>query len=98
MRRTTMTWWRHSRLSRLSSSWPISDGAGGCQSPPDGNHPGARRQSLWRGHEDDDDITAAVRQLAIREKGYAGRHNGGAAATAHSPSRRRQLMPAPSED
>ena len=49
------------------------------------DRPGARRQNLQRGHDNDDDVAAAVRQLAIQEKGYKGRHNGGAAVTAYSP-------------
>ncbi len=51
------------------------------------DRPSARQQNLRRGHDDDDDdVTAAVRQqLAVREKGYKGRHNGGATTTAYSP-------------
>ncbi len=56
-----------------------------CQMGLD-DRPGTRRQNLRRGHDDDDDVAAAVRQLAVREKGYEGCHNGGAAATAYSPS------------
>jgi hypothetical protein len=33
---TTMTRRRHSRSSMLSSSWPMSNGTGGCQLPPYG--------------------------------------------------------------
>ncbi len=49
------------------------------------DRPGARRQNLWRRHNDDNNVVAAVRQLAVQEKGYEGCHNGGAAATAYSP-------------
>ncbi len=49
------------------------------------DRPGARRQNLRRGHDDDDNVTAAVRQLTVQEKGYEGCHNGGAATTAYSP-------------
>jgi hypothetical protein len=47
--------------------------------------PGARRQNLWRGHNNNNNVAAAVRQLAVQEKGYEGHHNGSAAATAYSP-------------